>query len=60
MLDAITEEVALVMIPDTTRFGSTPLFIDHSDILKSVDILEDILKTQSRKEDRFRTRAAVI
>ncbi|MEP5153717.1 kynureninase [Planktotalea sp.] len=45
--------------PDMMRFGITPLFIDEADILKAVDTLEDILKTESYKEDRFQVRSAV-
>ena len=45
--------------PDIMRFGITPLFIDESDILKAVDILEDILKNETWKEDRFQVRRAV-
>jgi kynureninase len=45
--------------PDIMRFGITPLFINEADILKAVDILEDILKNETWKEDRFQTRSAV-
>jgi kynureninase len=45
--------------PDIMRFGITPLFIDESDILRAVDILEDILKNETWKEDRFQVRGAV-
>ena len=45
--------------PNMMRFGITPLFIGEAEILKAVDILEDILKTQSYKEDRFQVRSAV-
>ena len=45
--------------PDMMRFGITPLYINEADILKAVDTLEDILKSESYKEDRFQTRSAV-
>lgn len=45
--------------PDIMRFGITPLFIDEADILKAVDVLEDILKNETWKEDRFQVRGAV-
>ena len=45
--------------PDIMRFGITPLFIDEADIFKAVDILEDILKNETWKEERFQTRSAV-
>ncbi len=45
--------------PDIMRFGITPLFITEADILKAVDVLEDILKTESWKDPRFQIRGAV-
>lgn len=45
--------------PDIMRFGITPLFLSDDDILRAVDTLEDILKTEAWKEDRFQVRAAV-
>lgn len=45
--------------PDMMRFGITPLFVNEQDILKAVDTLEDILRTQSYKEERFQIRSAV-
>lgn len=45
--------------PDMMRFGITPLFVDETDILKAVDALEDILSSESYKEDRFQVRSAV-
>ena len=45
--------------PDMMRFGITPLFVGEAEILKAVDTLEDILKTQSYKEARFQVRSAV-
>ncbi|NIZ61667.1 kynureninase [Sedimentitalea sp. CY04] len=45
--------------PDIMRFGITPLFINHSDILGAVDVLERILKNETWKEERFQTRSKV-
>ena len=45
--------------PDIMRFGITPLFIDEPDIRRAVDILEDILKTESWKDPKYQIRAAV-
>ena len=45
--------------PDIMRFGITPLFINEADILRAVDILEDILKTESWKDPKYQIRAAV-
>ncbi|MGH1578707.1 kynureninase [Planktotalea sp.] len=45
--------------PDMMRFGITPLFVGKSDIMKAVDTLEDILRTEAYKEDRFNVRSAV-
>lgn len=45
--------------PNIMRFGITPLFINADDIMRAVDILEDILKNETWKEDRFQVRGAV-
>jgi kynureninase len=45
--------------PDMMRFGITPLFVGEAEILGAVDVLEDILKTESYKDDRFQVRSAV-
>ena len=45
--------------PDIMRFGITPLFINHSDILGAVDVLERILQNETWKEERFQTRSKV-
>ena len=45
--------------PDMMRFGVTPLFVGEAEIMKAVDTLEDILKSESYKEDRFQVRSAV-
>ncbi len=46
-------------MPDVMRFGVTPLFIGEAEILGAVDILEDILRNDIWKEDRFQVRSAV-
>ena len=45
--------------PNIMRFGITPMFINEEDILKAVDILADILRNETWKEDRFQTRSHV-
>lgn len=45
--------------PDIMRFGITPLFIGEDDIIRAVDILADILKNETWKEDRFQVRSTV-
>lgn len=45
--------------PDIMRFGIAPLFIGKEDILRAVDILEDILKRETWKEPQFQVRSAV-
>ena len=45
--------------PDIMRFGITPLFINEDDILKAAGILEDILKNETWKEERFQVRGQV-
>ncbi|MDT2017859.1 MAG: kynureninase, partial [Planktomarina sp.] len=45
--------------PDIMRFGITPLFIDHSDILNAVIAMEDIIKNKIWQEEKYQTRALV-
>ena len=45
--------------PDIMRFGITPLFIDHSDILNAVITMEDIIKNKIWQEEKYQTRALV-
>jgi kynureninase len=45
--------------PNIMRFGIAPLFNDEKDILRAVDKLEDILKNETWKEDRFQHRGLV-
>jgi kynureninase len=45
--------------PDILRFGFAPLYNSYADVAKAVEILADILATESWNQDRFRQRAAV-
>lgn len=45
--------------PDIMRFGFTPLYLSHWDIVEAVEILRDILDTQSWDRPEFRARAKV-
>lgn len=45
--------------PDIIRFGFTPLYLSHMDVLRAVDILEDILATRSWDQAQFKTRQKV-
>jgi len=45
--------------PDVMRFGFTPLYLAHQDIVDAVAILADILKTGSWDRPEFKTRAKV-
>lgn len=45
--------------PDTMRFGLAPLYIDESDVLGAVDILENILTNHLWDTDAFKARSAV-
>lgn len=45
--------------PDVMRFGFTPLYLSHGDIVDAVTILEDILNSNSWDRPEFKTRAKV-
>lgn len=45
--------------PDIMRFGITPLYLDSSDILAAVDVLQGILERETWRETRFQTRNRV-
>lgn len=45
--------------PDVMRFGFTPLYLSHQDIIDAVDILADILQTKSWDRPEFKKRAKV-
>ena len=45
--------------PSTLRFGFTPLYLRYRDVLHAVEVLEEVLRTEAWKEERFAIRAAV-
>ncbi len=45
--------------PDVMRFGFTPLYLSHQDIVDAVSILAEILETESWNRPEFKTRAKV-
>ncbi|WP_422374903.1 kynureninase [Roseibium sp.] len=45
--------------PDVMRFGFTPLYLSHQDVVDAVDILRDILETESWNRPEFKSRAKV-
>ncbi|MEO1111613.1 MAG: kynureninase [Pseudomonadota bacterium] len=45
--------------PDVMRFGFTPLYLSHGDVVDAVAILEDILNTGGWDRPEFKTRAKV-
>ncbi|MEP3048399.1 MAG: kynureninase [Roseibium sp.] len=45
--------------PDVMRFGFTPLYISHQDVIEAVAILASILKTEGWNRPEFKTRAKV-
>ncbi|WP_299474848.1 kynureninase [uncultured Roseibium sp.] len=45
--------------PDVMRFGFTPLYLSHQDVVDAVDILAEILKTRSWDRPEYKTRAKV-
>ncbi|WP_349359428.1 kynureninase [Stappia sp.] len=45
--------------PDIVRFGFTPLYLSHGDVLAACDILEDIVTTRSWDRPEFHKRAKV-
>jgi len=45
--------------PDVMRFGFTPLYLSHSDIVDAVTVLADILETESWNRPEFKARAKV-
>lgn len=45
--------------PDVMRFGFTPLYLSHGDVVDAVAILEEILNTGSWDRPEFKTRAKV-
>ncbi|MDE1997282.1 MAG: kynureninase, partial [Rhizobiaceae bacterium] len=45
--------------PATLRFGFTPLYVGYRDVWQAVEVLEDILRSGSWKEERFAVRSTV-
>ncbi|MBN9272401.1 MAG: kynureninase [Mesorhizobium sp.] len=45
--------------PSTIRFGFTPLYVGYKDVCAAVAVLEDILRTEAWKDERFGVRTAV-
>lgn len=45
--------------PDIVRFGFTPLYVSHADVVAAVDILADILATRAWDRPEYKTRAKV-
>jgi kynureninase len=45
--------------PNIMRFGVTPLYIGEEEILKAVEVFEDIVRNETWKEDRFQVRSQV-
>ncbi|WP_037608384.1 kynureninase [Streptacidiphilus rugosus] len=45
--------------PDIMRFGFTPLYVSHADVLDAADTLRDVLASGSYLDPRFSTRSAV-
>ncbi|WP_309083051.1 kynureninase [Chelativorans sp.] len=45
--------------PSTMRFGFTPLYLSYRDVWYAVEVLEEVLRTEAWREERFAVRAAV-
>ncbi|MBD1545554.1 kynureninase [Roseibium aggregatum] len=45
--------------PDTVRFGFTPLYLSHADVVRAVDILETILTGRLWDRNEFKTKQKV-
>lgn len=45
--------------PSTIRFGFTPLYVGYKDVWSAVAVLEDIMRTEAWKDERFGVRTAV-
>jgi kynureninase len=45
--------------PDVLRFGLTPLYLRFADIVRAVEVLEDVLATEAWREAQYHVRGAV-
>lgn len=45
--------------PDVLHFGFTPLYVSEDDVMKSVDMIEGIIKGKVWGQDQFKRRGAV-
>ncbi|AMW06961.1 kynureninase [Gemmatimonas phototrophica] len=45
--------------PDIMRFGLTPLYLRFTDVVQAVDVLEDVLRTESWRAPEYQVRQAV-
>ena len=45
--------------PNVMRFGLTPLYLDIDDVKQAIEILVDIMDSQSWDQEEFKTRSAV-
>lgn len=46
--------------PNIMRFGFTPLYIDHDDVIEAAKILQDVLEAGAWQEDKYQTRSRVM
>jgi len=46
-------------MPNVLRFGFSPLYLSHSDVVRAVETLRDIMESGLWQEARFQTRGAV-
>jgi len=46
-------------MPNVLRFGFSPLYLSHMDVVRAVDILQDIMRNAIWKAPRFQARGAV-
>ncbi len=46
-------------MPNILRFGFSPLYLSHMDVVRAVAILRDIMQNDTWKDARFQTRGAV-
>jgi kynureninase len=45
--------------PDVVRFGFTPLYLSHGDVIRACEILEEIVSTRGWDKPEFHARAKV-